>query len=47
MTKNVKLQQHIKEEKRRLKELQDYPGVYGDDIQKEVRKQIAKLNDDL
>ena len=47
MAKKVQLEEHIKKEKRRLEEFQEYPGVYGDDQLEEIRNRIERLSDDL
>ena len=47
VAKMVQLEESIKKEKRKLKELRDHPGVYDDGIQEDIMKQIAKLNDEL
>ena len=41
------MQENIKKKKHKLEEFRDYPGVYDDDIQKEIRKCITDMNDDL
>ena len=47
MEKKVQSEEHIKKEKRKLKEFQEYPGVYGDDQLREVRNRIERLSDNL
>ena len=46
MTKKVQLEEHIKKENCKLKEFQEYPGVY-DEMREEIAKQIDKLNNEL
>ena len=43
----VQLEENIKKEKRKLEEFLDYPGVYDDGMQEEIRKRIEKYNDEL
>ena len=45
--KKVQLKEHIKKEHRKLKEFQEYPGVYDDAMREDINKQIDALNDDL
>ena len=45
--KKVQLEEHIKKERHKLKELREYPGVYGDDQLKEIINRIERLCDDL
>ena len=47
VAKRVQLEESIKKEKRKLEEIQDYPGVYDDGIREDIIKRIAKLNDEL
>ena len=47
MAKEVPLEENIKEEKRKLEELREHPGVYDDGIREDIMKRIAKLNDEL
>ena len=47
VAKKVQLEESIKKEKRKLKELREYPGVYNDGIREDIMKRIAKLNDEL
>ena len=44
--KKVQLEEKIKKRKQKLEEIRDNP-EYDDDIQKDIRKRIAKLNDNL
>ena len=45
--KKVQLEEHIKKENHKLKEFQEYSGVYGHDQLEEIRNRIERLNDDL
>ena len=47
VAKKVQLEEHIKKEHHKLKELRDYPGVYDDEMREEITKRIDKLNDEL
>ena len=47
VAKKVQLEESIKKEKCKLKEIRDYPGVYDDGIGEGIIKRIAKLNDEL
>ena len=47
VAKKVQLEEHIKKECRKLEEIQEYPGVYDDEMREEITKQIDKLNDEL
>ena len=47
MAKKVQLKEHIKKEKHRLEEFQEYPGVYDDNQLEEIRNRIERLSDDL
>ena len=47
MAKRVQLEESIKKEKHKLKELRDHPGLYDDGIEEDIMKRIAKLNDEL
>ena len=46
VAKKVQLEERIKKEKRKLKEIRDNP-EYNDGIREDIRKIIAKLNDNL
>ena len=46
VAKKVQLEERIKKEKRKLEEIRDNP-EYGDGIREDIRRRIAKLNDDL
>ena len=46
--KKVQLEeQHIKKEHHKLKEFQEYPGVYDDAMREDITKRIDTLNDEL
>ena len=45
--KKVQLEEHIKKERRKLEEFQEYPGVYNDAMKEDITKQIDALNDEL
>ena len=45
VAKKVQLEQHIEREKRKLEELQEYPGVYSDDQCEEIKNRIERLSD--
>ena len=47
VAEKVQLEEHIKKEKCKLEEFQEYPGVYGDDQLEEIRNRIERLSDDL
>ena len=47
MAKRVQLEESIKKEKCKLKELHEHPGVYNDGIREDITKRITKLNDEL
>ena len=47
VVKKVQLEESIKKEHRKLKEFQEYLGVYDDEMQEEITKRIDKLNDEL
>ena len=47
VAKKVQLEEHIKKEKHKLEEFQEYLGVYGDDQLEEIRNRIERLSDDL
>ena len=47
MAKKIQLEEHIKKEHRKLKELQEYPGVYDDAMREDITKRIDTLNDEL
>ena len=47
MAKKVQLEEHIKKEHCKLKEFQEYPGVYDDAMREEITKRIDALNDEL
>ena len=46
VAKKMQLEERIKKEKRKLEEIQDNP-EYDDGIREDIRKRIAKMNDDL
>ena len=46
VAKKVQLEEHVKKEKCKLKEIRDNP-EYDDGIREDIRCRIAKLNDDL
>ena len=46
VAKKIQLEERIKKEKRELEEILDKP-EYKDGIREDIRKKIAKLNDDL
>ena len=41
------MEEHIKKEHRKLKEIQEYPGVYYDAVREDIAKRIDALNDEL
>ena len=45
--KKVKMEEHIKKEKRKLERLREYPGEYDDGIQDDITKWIDKLSNEL
>ena len=47
VAKKAQLEQHIEWEKRKLEELREYSGVYGDDQCEENSKRTEKLSNDL
>ena len=47
VAKKVQLEEHIKRERRKLEEFQEYPGVYDDEMREEITKRIDKLIDEL
>ena len=47
VAKKVQVEESIKKEKWKLKELGENPGVYDDGIQEDIMKRITKLNDEL
>ena len=47
VAKKVELEKHIKKERRKLEEFQEYPGVYDDSMKEDITKQIDALNDEL
>ena len=47
VAKKVQLKECIKKEQLKLKEFQEYPGVYDDAMREDITKQIDNLNDDL
>ena len=47
MAKKVQLEESIKKEKCKLKELRKHPGMYDDGIREDIMKRITKLNDEL
>ena len=47
VAKKVGLEEHIKKERRKLEEFQEYPGVYNDAMKKDITKRIDALNDEL
>ena len=47
VAKMVQLEEHIKKENHKLKEFQEYPGVYDDAMREDITKQIDALNDEL
>ena len=47
VARKVLLEESIEKEKGKLEELREHPGVYDDDIQEDIMKQINKLDDGL
>ena len=47
VAKKVQLEESIKKEHQKLKEFQEYPGVYDDAMREDITKQIDALNDEL
>ena len=47
VAKKVQLEEHIKQEKRKLERIREYPGEYGDGIREDITKRIDTLNDQL
>ena len=47
VAKKVHLEERINKEKCKLKEFQDYPGIYDDAMREDITKRIEKLNDKL
>ena len=47
VAKKVQVEESIKKEKHKLKEIRENPGVYDDGIREDIMKRIAKLNDEL
>ena len=47
VAKKVELEEHIKKEKRKLEEFQEYPRVYDDAMKEDITKRIDNLNEDL
>ena len=47
VVKKVQLEEHIKKEHHKLKEFQEYPGVYDDAMREDIAKRIDTLNDEL
>ena len=47
VAKKVKLEEHIKKERRKLEEFQEHPGVYDDAMREDITKRIDALNDEL
>ena len=47
VAKKVQLEECIKKEHRKLKEFQEYPGVYDDAMREDITKCIDDLNEDL
>ena len=47
VAKKVQLEECIKKENRKLKEFQEYPGVYDDAMKEDITKRIGALNDEL
>ena len=45
--KKLELEECIAKERRKLKEFQNYPGVYDDAMKEDITKQIDDLNEDL
>ena len=41
------MEEHIAEERRKLEEFQEYPGVYDDAMREDIMKRIDDLNDEL
>ena len=47
VAKKVQLEEHIAEERRKLEEFREYPGVYDDAMKDNITKRIDALNDEL
>ena len=47
VAKKVELEEHITNERRKLEEFREYPGVYDDAMKEEITKRIDALNDEL
>ena len=47
VAKKVQLEENIEKEKCKLKEFQEYPGVYHDAMREDIMKRTDKLNDEL
>ena len=47
VAKKVQLEERIKKENHKLKEFQEYPGVYDEAMREDISKQIDALNDEL
>ena len=47
VAKKVQLEEHIKKERRKLKEFQGYPRVYDDAMREDIAKRIDALSDEL
>ena len=47
VAKKVELEEHIKKERRKLEEFQEYPGEYDDAMKEDITKRIDALNDEL
>ena len=41
------MEKHIKKERRKLEEFQEYPGVYTDAMREDITKQVDALNEEL
>ena len=47
VAEKVELEEHITEERQKLEEFREYPGVYDDAMREDITKRIDALNDEL